>query len=289
MSIRRMLVPVTGRPSDLETLKTALVFAKRMQSHVDALFVRADAAEFLPVMGEGYSGIVAQDILDAVDSAGDELAKKAREHVEAAAEAMSVPITSHNAPGANPSIAFYQAKGPVFAVLQQESQLTDLIVYTHPDQDASAEMASVLPDLLLGCRRPFLIAPEKAPDVIGKHVVVAWNAGQEAASALRQARTFLPYADRVQVAMVSEDKETAKAEIALPITYLECHGVKAEPIIIEDKVRNPGETIIARFEETGADLLIMGAYGHSRVREFIFGGATRFVLHEAKFPVFMAH
>ena len=289
MTVRRMLVPVVGRETDVSTLKTALSLADRMKAHVDALFVRADAAEFLPVMGEGYSGIVAQDILDAVDSAGDELAAKARETVEKVAGELNVPVTRHDAPGDNPSIAYYQAKGPIFSVLQQESQLTDLIVYSHPEQALSSEMSSVLPDLLLGCRRPFLIAPEQAPESIGKHVIVAWNSGQEAASALRQARGFLPYAEKVQVAMIAEDEESAQSEIALPLAYLECHGVKAEAVIIKEKTRNAGEVILNRFESSGADLLVMGAYGHSRVREFIFGGATRQILHQANFPVFMAH
>ena len=289
MTIRRMLVPVVGRDCDIAALKTALTLAKRMDAHVDALFVRADAAEFLPVMGEGYSGIVAQDILDAVDSAGDDMATKAREIVEQVASEMGVPMTRHDAPGANPSIAYYQAKGPVFSVLQQESQLTDLIVYSHPEQSLSSEMSSVLPDLLLGCRRPFLIAPEQAPETIAKHVIVAWNSGQEAASALRQARGILPYAEKVEVAMVADDETSAKSEIALPIAYLECHGIKAEPLIVKDKNRNAGDVILNSFESSGADLLVMGAYGHSRVREFIFGGATRQVLHQANFPVFMAH
>lgn len=240
-------------------------------------------------MGEGYSGIVAQDILDAVDSAGDELAEKARANVNSIAEATGLPVTRHGESCEQPSISFHQAKGPLFAVLQQESQLTDLVVYTHPAQGLTSELANVLPDLLLGCRRPFLIAPEQPAESIGNHIIIAWNSGHEAASALRQARGFLPFADKVEVAMVADDEVSAEAEIALPIAYLACHGVKAEPRIIIDKAKKSGDIILNEFESTGADLLVMGAYGHSRVREFIFGGATRQVLHQANFPVFMAH
>jgi nucleotide-binding universal stress UspA family protein len=289
MSIRRILVPVSGRECDTPTLETAIKVAKKVEAHVDALFVRADAAEFLPVMGEGYSGIVAQDILDAVDTAGDNLATKAKDTVTAVAGKMEIMLSGHGEGGGRPSVSFHQAKGPLFAVLQQESQLTDLIVYAHPAQGLTSEMSNVLPDLLLGCRRPFLIAPEQTPETIGSHVIIAWNSGHEAASAVRQARGFLPFADKVEVAMVAEDEASAQAEIALPISYLACHGVKAEPRIIIDKVRNAGDIILNQFEASGADLLVMGAYGHSRVREFIFGGATRQVLHQANFPVFLAH
>lgn len=289
MSIRRMLVPVVGRDCDKSTLQTAIQVAQRVGAHIDALIVRADAAEFLPVMGEGYSGIVAQDILEAVDSAGDELAEKARVNVTSAAEAAGLPLTKHGEAGDQPSISFHQAKGPLFAVLQQESQLTDLVIYTHPAQGVTSELANVLPDLLIGCRRPFLIAPEKPVESIGSHIVIAWNSGHEAASAIRQARGFLPFADKVEVAMIADDEASAQAEIALPLAYLACHGIKAETRITIDKSRNAGDIILSEFEKSGADLLVMGAYGHSRVREFIFGGATRQVLHQATFPVFMAH
>lgn len=289
MSIRRILVPVVGRDCDHATLGTAAQVAQRVGAHVDALFVRADAAEFLPVMGEGYSGIVAQDILDAVDSAGDELAKSALGNVTSLAEKVGMAITKHGETSKQPSISFHQAKGPLFAVLQQESQLTDLVVYTHPAQGLTSELANVLPDLLLGCRRPFLIAPQEPPATIGSHILIAWNAGHEAASAIRQARGFLPFADKVEVAMITDDEASAKAEIALPLAYLACHGVEAEGRIIVNKSRNTGEAILNEYESSGADLLVMGAYGHSRVREFIFGGATRQVLHQANFPVFMAH
>lgn len=289
MSIRRMLVPVVGRECDKSTLKTAVQIARRVGAHIDALIVRADAAEFLPVMGEGYSGIVAQDILEAVDSAGDELAEKARKNVVSVAEAAGLPITKHGEVCDQPSISFHQAKGPLFAVLQQESQLTDLVVYTHPAQGVTSELANVLPDLLIGCRRPFLIAPEEPVESIGSHIVIAWNSGHEAASAIRQARGFLPFADKVEVAMIADDEASAQAELALPLAYLACHGIKAETRITIDKSKNAGDIILRDFADSGADLLVMGAYGHSRVREFIFGGATRQVLHEAKFPVFMAH
>ncbi len=286
-----MLVPVMGRDCDLSTLKTAVQVARKVDAHVDALFVRANPAEFFPAMGYGYSGngVVTQDVLDAVNKASDELAEKACGNVTAVAEETGIPITKYGEVSGRPSISFHQATGPLFAALRQESQLTDLIVYAHPPQGTAADLANVLPGLLLGCRRPFLIAPEEPVESIGSHIIIAWNSDDEAASAIRQARDFLPYAEKVEVAMIVDDEASAEAEIALPLAYLACHGVKAETRVIMDKAGNVGEIILNTFEKSGADLLVMGAYGHSRVREFIFGGVTRQVLHQANFPVFMAH
>lgn len=289
MSIRRILVPVNGQEIDFTLLKTALSTAKKLNAHVDALFVRAEPTEYLPVMGEGYSGMVAQDIIDAVEKAADDMAVKAHEHAKTMAEREGVSLVSYGEATELPSIAFHQTKGPVLSVLQEESQLTDLIVCAKPTPGLGTDMGNVLPDLLIGSRRPFLITPEAAPEQIGRHVVIAWNGGSEAASAVRQARGFLPVAEKIEVVIVSDDEKNGRAEIARPIAYLAYHGIKAEARVITGKARGSGETLMAYAEEQGADLLIMGAYGRSRVREFIFGGATRKVLQEAKMPVFMAH
>ena len=291
MSLRRILVPVVGRDCDRSTLKMAAQIAQKVDAHIDALFVRVDPAQFFPNMGYPYtgSGFVTQDILDSANKASDELAEKARDSVATVVREMGIRSAEHGEASDQPSISFHQATGPLFSVLQRESQLTDLVVYAYPPKGIPSELANVLPGLLLGCRRPFLIAPEEPVQSLGNHIMIAWDADDEAASALRQAREFLPYAETVEVVMVTDDEAYAEEEIARPLAYLACHGVKAQSRIIFDEAGHAGDIILNTFDQSDADLLVMGAYGHSRVREFIFGGATRQILHQANFPVFMAH
>ncbi len=289
MSIRRLLVPVTGQESDQPLLETALNTARGLNAHVDALFVRAEPTEYLPVMGEGYSGMVAQDIIDAVETAADDMSKRALQAVETAASKEGINKVAYGDTSSTPSISFHQSKGPILAVLQEESQLTDLVVYSKPTPGLGSELGNVLPDLLIGCRRPFLITPDTAAATVGKHVIIGWDGSIEAASAVRQARGFLPLADKVEVVVVNEDKELGAVEAARPISYLAYHGVKAEARVITEKTRMAADILLVTAKSVGADLLVMGAYGHSRVREFIFGGVTRQILQTADMPVFMAH
>ncbi|TNE38528.1 MAG: universal stress protein [Alphaproteobacteria bacterium] len=289
MSIRSILVPIAGQANDRELLTVALSVAKSLGAHVSALFVRAEPTEYLPVMGEGYSGMVAQDIIDAVEGAADEMATKAKEATEAAAREAGVALKPYGECHEAPSISFHQTKGPILAVLQEESQLTDLIVCAQPTPGLGPEISNVLPDLLIGCHRPFLIVPEGAKPFRGAHVVIGWDGGSEAASAVRQARGFLPLFSRVEIVAIGDDKEENKAEVERPASYLACHGVKVETVVLEGSTKSAGDMLMDYAVEHGAELIVMGAYGHSRMREFIFGGATRQILQDMKLPVYMAH
>lgn len=289
MSIRRILVPITGQSSDRELLLLALSAAKSLSAHVDALFVRAEPTEYLPVMGEGYSGMVAQDIIDAVEKAATDMAGQAKAATLEFAKEVGVEVIDYGTCGDAPTISFHQTKGPVLAVLQEESQLTDLIVCAQPTPGIGTEISNVLPDLLIGCRRPFLVVPTGAKVFSGSHVVIGWNGGSEAASAVRQARGFLPLFSKVEVVVIDESQEDGKAEAAKPAAYLACHNVTAQTTVISGKTRAAGDLLMDYAVEQGADLIVMGAYGHSRMREFIFGGATRQILQDMKMPVYMAH
>lgn len=291
MSIHRILVPVLGHDSDGPTLEAAIQVARTVDARVETLFVRADPSAVLPTAGLGYSGvgIVAADIMDAVNKASDELAKMARDKVTTVAREAGVPFVKRGDLASGLSISFHQDTGILLPVLQHELRLMDLMVVGHGPQGVTSELTHVLPGLLLASQRPILITPNKPVEHIGRHIVVAWTSSDEAACALRQARGLLPFADTVEVVIVAEDQASAENELIEPLTYLASHGIRPQKQIIVEKTGNAGKTLLAYCEQSGADLLVMGAYGHSRAREFVLGGATREVLHQARLPVLMAH
>lgn len=291
MSIHRMLVPVLGHDSDRSTLEAAIKIARRVDARVETVFVRADPANVLPTAGLGYSGVdvVVSNIIDDVNKASDELAEKARAKVAAVAQESDIPMVAHGDLTSGLSISFHQAKGILLPVLQHETRLVDLMVVARTPEGATKEFAHVLPSLLLVSKRPILITPNDSVESIGDHVVIAWTSSDEAACALRQARGLLPYAKKVEVVIIAEDQASANAELVEPLTYLAAHGIHPEQRVIIEKAGNAGATLLDYCEQSGADLLVMGAYGHSRAREFVFGGATREVLHRAGVPVLMAH
>jgi len=135
-----------------------------------------------------------------------------------------------------------------------------------------------------------LIVPPSAPELpaLGDTIVVSWNGSTETARAVSFAMPFLVRARQVTVLTVKGalvDGPSGEQIAAM----LRLHGVPAAALPREDERRSPGATILAQAQELGADLLVKGAYTQSRIRELIFGGATRHILEHTDLPVLMAH
>jgi nucleotide-binding universal stress UspA family protein len=126
----------------------------------------------------------------------------------------------------------------------------------------------------------------------GKRVIVAWNGGREAARAVNDALPLLVAADQVDVVCVNpgrgeeDDADLPGADLCL---HLARHGVKAEAQELVASDIEAGDLLLSRAADSGADLIVMGAYGHARWREVVLGGVTRQLLNQMTVPVFMSH
>ncbi len=143
----------------------------------------------------------------------------------------------------------------------------------------------------LSCGRPALVIPYAGRFVtIGKRILVAWDRGREATRALTDAIPLLRLADEVKVIAISpkEDGHGALpgADIGL---YLARHGVNIEVKAEYGEVLDVGNELLSRAADFGTDLIVMGAYGHSRLRELIMGGATRTIIDSMTVPVLLSH
>jgi len=117
-------------------------------------------------------------------------------------------------------------------------------------------------------------------------VLIAWKESREAARALSAAVPLLRKADAVHIAL---DSEIADAHRELLMRFLQSHAVHAQLHPLASPAQRVGDALRAMAAELGADLMVMGCYGHSRGRELLLGGATRSVLHSMTIPVLMAH
>ena len=136
--------------------------------------------------------------------------------------------------------------------------------------------------------RPVLIAPPQPPQRMGENILIAWNCSTEQARTTAFAMPLLQKARRVTVLTVEGSTVPGPTGEQLA-RNLERNGVRAEPITLALEGRNAGETILAKAASLDCDLLIKGAYTQSRLRQMIFGGATRHILGNASLPVLMAH
>lgn len=177
--------------------------------------------------------------------------------------------------------------------LALHARYVDLVIVGQRGDTAPSSMSDGVAEhvvLQSGC--PTLVVPYiGAPDSIGKHVLVAWNASREAVRAVHEAMPFLEQAQTVTVLAINppehaDENRVPSADICL---HLARHGVNAEAAHIEAHDITVGDMLLSRAADRGADLIVMGAYGHSRFREFVLGGATRQLLEHMTVPVLMAH
>ena len=150
---------------------------------------------------------------------------------------------------------------------------------------------NLVESVILECGKPVMVLPETGiASQPGRHVVVAWNGLREAIRAIDAALPLLCAAERVDVLEVdpadTEGNPLPGADIS---THLARHGINIRAEALASNGEGVGEALLARAVTDGADLLVMGAYGHARWRELILGGATAHVLRQTKMAVLMTH
>jgi nucleotide-binding universal stress UspA family protein len=164
----------------------------------------------------------------------------------------------------------------------------DLVVAGQTDPQGDLSPILDFPDrIAMASGRPVLVVPYagRYPEV-GRNVVIAWKPGREAARAVFDALPILEQAEQVQILEVSEGGGERDTELAAALGR---HGIKP---VLKSSVAGDigiGDELLSRLADAGADLLVMGAYGHSRFNELVFGGATRHILQHMTVPTLLSH
>lgn len=158
-----------------------------------------------------------------------------------------------------------------------------------PDAEEEFSGAELIHDLVLGSGRPVLVVPYRPmAHHVGQRIAIAWNGSREASRAVADAMPLLAHADGVGVILAAGDRGSTADLIT---GHLERNGVAAEmlPVSAHAHDHDAGVALLTEVDRFRADLLVMGAYGRSRVREVVLGGATRHVLHHLPIPALMSH
>ena len=178
--------------------------------------------------------------------------------------------------------------------LALHARYSDLVVIsqTAPDEFLPRLRSDFPEFVVLNCARPVLVLPYAHPEPdIGRKVMIAWNGSPEAVRAVTSAIALLQGAQNVDLVVfnASENAEAHGAEPGADIAlYLARHGVKVK-VVAAEASRNDGEALLTHAVDAGADLIVMGAYGHSRFREFLLGGMTRTALLSSPVALWMSH
>lgn len=176
----------------------------------------------------------------------------------------------------------------------RRARTADLVIASQADPDwPGTNQLDVADSLAVESGRPVLIVPHgSVHERVGVRVLVAWNGRREAARAVFDALPILQRAKLVKVVCINPESETdAPSELSLTdiCEALSRHGVHCEAMAQIEPRSGVGPTLLASANAVEADLLVMGCYGHTRLREFVFGGASRHILAHMKVPVLMSH
>lgn len=191
---------------------------------------------------------------------------------------------------------FRRADQDSLSAIIVNARYADLVVMGQrdPDEDNTGMPSSIVDRSVLAVGRPVLVVPYyvSAYPNLGRNVLVAWNGSRESVRAVNDAMPLMQHAERVVVMAVNpggkrrEHGEVPGADLAL---YLARHGVKAEARASVALEIGAGDELLARASDMGTDLLVMGAYGHSRLQELVMGGVTQTMMEHMTVPVLMSH
>ncbi len=286
MPIRKLLLPLTGTAAGEAALTTSLMIARRFNAHVTALHVRVDSRDVAPLAGEGLSGAMIEEMMSATEKESGDRAYAVRSMFERFVARQEVVVGEPRAGLHYPTASFAAVTGREEDIVAQQARLSDLTVVPHPDAGEDVSSSDALHAVLFDSGRPVLISPQIAPKSIGTRVCLAWNGTAESAESAFAALPWMQQAEAVRILSAEGYQRRGPAAPDLA-AYLALHDVNADIVMFKSVGGSVGAGLLAAAAEFGCDLLSMGAYSHSRLRQLILGGVTRHVLEYSTLPVMM--
>ena len=275
--IKDIAVHLTGSSEDAIRITHAAALARTLNAHLTGIYLHE-----IP------------DVLAITDPSGSaflqRLVEQSVAQAEATSEALDVRLRQLGLTYELRRLDVYP--GQVGRILASEARQCDLFVGTRPYGDPNRGQWIEEAVLFLSGRPCLFVPPSFEGSSVYSNVLVAWKNTREAARAVADALPLLKTAKSVVVAIVDEELGATEERRRAPDEdigrYLSRHGIRAEVHII-DGWTSTGAALRNEAARTAADLIVMGAYGHSRLREWMLGGATRDVLNSAAVPVLVAH
>ena len=281
MSMKTILVPMENH--DMRSaLETALLLGQRNNSYIEGFALRWQVVELVTGI-DAMGGLP----LDRFKEDVEEEAKKAKQIFETFMQEHGVPRAAETTGSVSFGWLDHAAEGEGF--IGNYGRVFDVTVMSRRDAKTGPMHDRVIESGLFESGRPILLSPPSPPSQIATNVLIAWNCSTEQARAIALAMPILQKADRVTVLTVIGGTGVSGPSAEQLIRYLRCNGVVAESKRVELNGRSTGEAILASAQSLGCDLLIKGAYTQSRLRQWIFGGATQHVLANAALPVLLAN
>jgi nucleotide-binding universal stress UspA family protein len=270
MDWAKILAPLSGGETDKRVITAAAAIAGPFGAELTGVYAPADIADLVPWMGDGFMGGVQATALESIRQACAEGEKAAR-------VALDTDPYGHK--------TFVCLKSPVWAALARESRLADVLVFDDGAARGRGPLAEAFQQIVADEQRPTIVARPGLK--VGGVVAVAWDGGKEASRAVRTALPLLQRSAKVLI-LSAPGASSRTFEVETLVAFLAARGVAADTEIITAH-GDPAPHLIRAAIAADADIVVAGAFGHPRLQEFIFGGATRGFLNAEGPSLFLSH
>jgi nucleotide-binding universal stress UspA family protein len=286
--IKTILVPATGSDRDGAVFASALAVARAFAAHLEFLHVRPDAAATAVAMAsDGGGATMVGGLIDRLEEEASQREEKAKQLFDGFCQREGLAL--HDAPPGppGPSAQWLREIGAESYWVAEYGRAADLLVIGRPGKDEGV-LLDTIEGALIDSGRPLLIPAATPLATLPDTVAIAWKPSAQAARALTGAAPFLDIAKQIVILTVAEDQRAPEEDADRLMAALRWRGVPVSFRHLQPDTHGAPETLLSAAAEHTA-LLVMGGYGRSRLREWIFGGFTLHVLRGAEVPVLMAH
>lgn len=273
--MRVLLVPVADRPECVNALNIAFQLAGRLGASVCGCHIRDHRSSdvTLPSVSPG-------DVDSSVVRS-----QAAQDLFRETAARFDLPVVKK--PKTTPAALWFEKVGSADRVLSIMAPVSDMLVVSLPKSKAEKPSQKFLLASLLNSSRPVLALPQSRKSSVGRRISIAWNQSPEAAQAIAAAIPLLRLAEQVTIITCGNESGIGPKSGQLA-NYLKFWGVESKHVRADEGVSD-GVAILKAHHDAQSDLLVMGAYSRSRLRQRMFGGVTDFMLAKANIPIFMLH
>ena len=282
--IKIILVPVDGSDRSVKVLDTALIIAKRFDSHIKVVHVSGKGSQ--PFMFSEMPAALREQFNQMNKKMSTGVVDGVKKQFKDFCQQGKVRITRKPSSSKGVSASLHVIEGDAQTILAREARLVDVIAMSRPEKHriGGAGVGELHESLMMNSGRPVLIVP---PDWVAHradHAAIGWNDSVEASRALALTLPWLVQMKKVTV-VVSKKREPSAAEV---MEYLKRHGCRVEKHVITNG-GNVGKKMLAACDDTGAEFLVVGGFSHTRTRQRFFGGVTSYLLANTDVITVMAH
>jgi len=290
-AIKTILVGASGGSASNGAIELACRFADRLGAHVEGFHVLIDPVAVFASVGAGEGFALSGDVVAEMVDEADANAAQAKSSFKEIASRHHLPYRNlaqiATARDGGPSVRWSAETGDPSQLVAERARFFDLIVLGRSSRVVDEPSSNTIETVLARSGRPILLAPAAPATAVGQNVAIAWNGSPQAVRALAASIPLLVAADSVMVITVGDD---STSDIPAVLDHLAWHGITAKhrqvPATSNDST---GILLLKAAKEAGADMLVMGGYGHQPWREALFGGVTRDILGASLLPLLLMH